>query len=435
MGVFTRSPPFATIRSSHAGDFVGRMVRILNRLKALTLQKLPLGMHADGGGLYLQVTATGGRSWIFRYMLNGRAREMGLGPLQLVTLAEARLLAQACRQQRYAGIDPIDARKASREKAERDVSNIMTFKQCAESYIASHSAGWRNEKHGDQWRNTFKTYAWDHIGSLPVQEVGVDHVIKILEPIWSGKTETASRLRGRIESVLDWATARGFRRGENPARWRGHLDQLLPPPSKVRQVKHFSALPFNEVASFMRELTKHPGTSSDALQFSILTAARTSEVCGARWEEIHAKDKVWIIPKERMKAGVEHRVPLSDQALAILKRRYNGNEKPDTGFVFSIKGEGPLSTMAMLKLLARMNKKDITVHGFRSTFRDWAAESTNFSREVCEMALAHTVGDKVEAAYRRGDLLSKRVELMKAWGHFCADRQAQRKRRQDKDAA
>lgn len=404
------------------------MVRILNRLKALTLQKLPVGMHADGGGLYLQVTASGGRSWIFRYMLKGRAREMGLGPFQLVSLAEARLLAQTCRQQRYAGVDPIDARRSSREKAERDASGVMTFKQCAESYIASHSAGWRNEKHGDQWRNTFKTYAWDHIGPLPVQEVGVDHVIKILEPIWSSKTETASRLRGRIESVLDWATARGFRRGENPARWRGHLDQLLPPPSKVRQVKHFSALPFDKMASFMLELKTQSGASADALQFAILTAARTNEVCGARWEEIQINDRVWVIPKERMKAGVEHRVPLSDQALAVLKRRYNDGRKLETGFVFTIKGDRPLSTMAMLKLLARMNKNDITVHGFRSTFRDWAAESTNFSRDVCEMALAHTVGDKVEAAYRRGDLFKKRIELMKSWGRYCVDGKAKEAR-------
>jgi integrase len=376
-------------------------------------------MHADGGGLYLQVTRGGARTWIYRFMLNRRAREMGLGPLHTVSLAEAREKARECRKLRLEGIDPIDARKAKRAEERLAAATAMTFQECAEAYIAAHRAGWRNPKHAKQWPSTLETYVYPVFGALPVQAVDVGLVMKALEPIWQSKPETASRVRGRIESILDWAAARGFRKGENSARWRGHLDNLLPARSKVRKVEHHPALPYPEMGEFIAALRGQEGVAARALEFLILTASRTGEVIGARWDEFDVGAKLWTVPAERMKARKEHRVPLSGRALAIVEEmkaaRMNDHE-----FVFPGGRRGrPLSNMAMLKVLERMGRHGLTAHGFRSSFRDWAAEQTHFPAEVAEMALAHTVSDKVEAAYRRGDLVQKRRELMEAWARYC----------------
>jgi integrase len=304
---------------------------------------------------------------------------------------------------RHDGIDPIEARKATQQARALDAAKSVTFDDCAAAYIEAHEASWRNAKHAAQWRKTLKDYAGPVIGRLAVQSIDTGLVIKVIEPLWRTVPETASRLRGRIESVLDWATVRGYRSGDNPARWRGHLDALLPAPTKVRRVKHHAALPYAELPAFMASLGAQEGIAARCLEFVVLTAARTGEAIGARWNEI--KDGVWTIPAERMKGGIEHRVPLSKQALAILDQmKGNGS---DYVFPSTIESQG-LSNMAMLKLLARMDRADITVHGFRSAFRDWAAERTSYPNHVVEKALAHVVGDKVEAAYRRGDLFDKR---------------------------
>jgi integrase len=295
----------------------------------------------------------------------------------------------------------------------------MTFKDCAERYIEAHRPGWKNPKHAKQWPSTLEDYVYPVFGPIPVQAVDVGLVMKALEPIWKTKPETASRVRGRIESILDWATARGYRQGENPARWRGHLDKLLPARGKVQKVKHHAALPYGEMGDFVAELRGQEGVAARALEFLILTATRTGEVIGARWDEFDLAKKVWTVPGERMKAGKEHRVPLSERALAIIEEM-KGQGVNDHPFLFPGGRPGkPLSNMAMLKLLQRMDRGDLTAHGFRSTFRDWAAEMTHFPTEVAEMALAHTVSDKVEAAYRRGDLFQKRRELMEAWARYC----------------
>jgi integrase len=388
---------------------------------AVTRAKEP-GRYPDGGGLYLQVTPQGARSWTFRFERGGRERQMGLGPLHTITLADARTRAAACRKLLLDGLDPIEARKAQQTEAALEAARSVTFAACVEQYIEAHRAGWRNAKHADQWTATLKTYAEPIIGKLAVQAVDVGLVTRILEPIWSTKTETASRLRGRIEAVLDWATSRGLRKGENPARWRGHLDNLLPKRSKVRKVEHHAALPYVEMGAFMAELRAQDGTAARALEFLILTATRTGETIGARWDELAGDGKLWTVPPERIKTGREHRVPLSAPAAAIVKRQREG-----TGghFVFAGGRRGkPLSNMALLALLKRMGRSDLTAHGFRSTFRDWAAERTNYPRDVAEMALAHAVGDKVEAAYRRGDLFEKRRRLMEEWARFCGIVQA-----------
>ena len=374
-------------------------------------------MYSDGGGLYLQVTEAGAKSWIFRFMLNGRAREMGLGPLHAVSLADARTRAAECRRLRADGVDPIEARKLERGKARLAAARALSFRDAADAYINAHQAGWRNAKHAAQWRSTLETYAGPVFGSLPVQDVDVSLIMKVLEPIWATKTETASRLRGRIEVVLDWATARGYRQGDNPARWRGHLGNLLPQPARVQRVKHHPALPYVEVGAFMGALRQQDGVAAGALQFLILTATRTSETIGARWAEVKLDHAIWTIPADRIKAGKEHRVPLSAPAMTIIERL---NKLRQSDFIFpGGKVKKPLSNMALLALLKRMGRADLTAHGFRSTFRDWAAECTNYPREVAEMALAHTVSDKVEAAYRRGDLFEKRRRMMEEWARYC----------------
>jgi integrase len=398
------------------------MARAIGRLTALKVEKAKKpGLYADGGGLYLRVTPEGARNWVLRYMLNRRPRWMGLGPLALYGLQEAREKALDARRKRHEGIDPIDARRAERARQRLDAVKAITFRQCAEAYINAHRAGWRNGKHAGQWGATLASYAYPIIGALPVQAVDAGLVHKILEPIWTAKPETAGRVRGRLESILDYAKARGYRDGENPARWRGHLDNLLPARSKVRKVKHHSALPYVELPALMARLLEQEGVAARALEFTILTAARTGESMGATWGEINWGEKLWTIAGTRMKGEREHRVPLCDRALTILREMKLSDNIPNAAeqFVFSGGKPGrPLSNMAFLMLLRRMGRTDLTAHGFRSSFRDWAAERTNFQSEVAEMALAHVVGNKVEAAYRRGDLFDKRRRLMGAWANF-----------------
>jgi integrase len=395
------------------------MGRTIGRLKALTVDRARRpGLHPDGGGLYLQITKTGARSWLFRFMLNGKARAMGLGPVVDVSLAQARALVGACRRQLQEGIDPIEARKAQRSAAYLEMARAMTFEQCAETYIAAHRPGWRSARHASHWTNTLKAYAYPVFGALPVPQVDVALVMKVLEPVWTTKTATASRLRGRIEAILDWAATRGHRQGENPARWKGHLENLLPKSSKVHKVRHHPALPYQEMGAFMAALRAQEGIAARALEFTILTAARTSEVTGARRRELDSEVKIWTVPEGRMKGEKEHRVPLSAPVNAIAQEML---KLEVSEFIFpGAKRNKPLSGNAMLALLGRMGRDDITVHGFRSTFRDWAAEMTNCRREVAEMALAHVIEDKVEGAYRRGDLFEKRRRLMHEWARYCA---------------
>jgi integrase len=398
------------------------MAKRVERLSALAVAKATEpGLYADGAGLYLRVGRGGAKSWAFRFMRNGVAREMGLGGLMKVSLADARRKAIDVRLQLSNGVDPLARRQndaANRQATERlAAARSMTFDQCADAYIRAHEGSWRNAKHRKQWSSTLATYVLPVFGSLPVQEIDITLLMRVLEPIWSLKPETANRVRGRIEAILDWAKVRGFRAGENPARWRGHLDHLLPARSKVRQVKHHAALPYDELGALMKDLRGCEGVAAAALEFLILTVARTGEVIGARWPEIDFKNRIWTLPLERMKGRREHRVPLSKPAMAVLERmRGQGAD-----FIFPGLNPGrSLSNMALLVLLGRMGRGDVTAHGFRSTFRDWAAERTNFPREVAEAALAHAIDDKVEAAYRRGDLFEKRRRLMDAWAEFCA---------------
>jgi len=397
------------------------MVRQINRLNALSVNRVSVkGLYPDGDGLYLQVTRNDAgdinKSWLLRFWLRGKTREMGLGSLKRFNLAEARERARRARQLVVDGVDPIEARDAERLKAAQEAAKSVTFKVCAEKYINAHRAAWKNAKHAAQWTATLETYVYPVIGNLPVQSVDTGMISEILEPIWATKAETAGRVRGRTEVILDWARVRGFRAGENPARWRGHLDKLLPARSRVRTVKHHAALPFSELPAFMHQLRDENGVAARALEFLILTAARTSEVLELPPEEIH--DMLWTVPAARMKADKEHRVPLSTRARHIVDEMAKRYEGP---FVFpGLKLNKGLSNMALLKLLARMGRPDLTAHGFRSTFRDWASESTSHAPDAVEMALAHTIDNKVEAAYRRGDLFNKRVALMEDWQFFCA---------------
>ena len=396
------------------------MARAMEKLTALKVERAKQpGMYGDGGGLYLRVTEDGAKNWVFRFMLNGRPRWMGMGPLHTVSLAEARKRAGEHRLRRHDGIDPIEARRAERRKAQLEAAKAIMFKQCAESYIKSHRAGWRNGKHAAQWEATLATYAEPVIGNLSVQAIDTALVYKVLEPIWTKKPETASRVRGRIEAVLDWATAREYRQGENPARWRGHLDKLLPARGKVRKVEHHAALPYAELPGFLIALREQEGIAARALEFTALTAARTGETIFARWSELNLLDKTWTVPAERMKARREHRVPLSARALAILEEM-QAHRHGDDRFVFpGGKAGKPLSNMAFLMLLRRMKRDDLTAHGFRATFKTWASERTSFQNEIVEAALSHVVGSKVEQAYRRGDMFEKRRRLMSSWAQFC----------------
>jgi len=380
------------------------------------------GTYEDGDGLRLVVKAGGKKYWILRFQLAGKRREMGLGPYPDVKLKQARERAIDERRLLQQNIDPLVARAESQAallKAQQDEqAKAITFKSLAIEYIAAHRAGWKNAKHGQQWENTLQTYAYPILEDLSTSEVTTEHVLKVLMPIWQTKSETASRVRNRIEMILDAAKAKGLREGENPARWRGHLDKLLPPRAKVMKVVHHPALPWAEMPAFMAKLNEHDELSYKAMRLTILTACRTNEVLGATWAEMDLANKVWRIPAHRMKAAKEHRVPLSEPALKLLQGlpRIKGNPH-----VFPGAREGkPLSNMSMLMGLRRMKQDDLTMHGFRSTFRDWSAESTQYPREVCEQALAHVRQDKAEAAYFRGDLFEKRRAMMEDWARFVA---------------
>ncbi len=386
---------------------------------------LPPGMHGDGGGLYLRVQSVSGdrvaKSWLLRYRFAGKRRDMGLGQYPLVSLAEARRKADDARRQLAAGVDPIAAARAAAATA----SGIPSFREAAEKYIAAHADSWRNPKHRQQWTNTLVTYAYPIIGGMSVADIAVGDVLRVLEPIWREKPETASRLRGRIETVIDWAIARDYRTTENPARWRGRLQQLLPAKTKIRRVEHHAALPWREVPAFMAALREREGPSAACLEFAILTAARSGEVRGATWAEIDIAAATWSVPGARMKAGRDHRVPLSAAAVAVLERmladyraQHEAQPAPDAYVFPGGRDRKPLSENATLALLQRMNRDDITTHGFRSSFRDWCAEATNYPREIAEAALAHSNKDRVEAAYMRGDHFEKRRRLMSDWAAF-----------------
>jgi len=381
------------------------MARHLHTLSARTVATLTKpGRHSDGGGLYLSVNRSGARSWVFMWKVGGKRREMGLGSLRDVSLAKARERAAEARQKLADGLDPIAA---------RDKPKVMTFGEAADALIESMSSSWRNEKHRAQWKMTLTVYC-EPLRPKPVAEIGTEDVLKVLQPLWAAKPETASRLRGRIERVFDYARAHGQRTGENPARWRGHLEAILPKRAKLTR-GHHKAMHFDEIPTFIKALRERDGAAPSALEFAILTAARSGEVMGARWDEFDLEMQVWTVPATRMKAGREHRVPLSGRAVEILMTM---QQKRLSDFVFpGMKAGRPLSVMALEMVLRRM-KIDVTVHGFRSAFRDWVGERTYFPREVAEAALAHLVGDAVERAYRRGDALEKRRKLMDAWANF-----------------
>jgi integrase len=394
--------------------------KLHNALTAMEVKKAKPGRHADGGGLQLLVKESGARSWVYRFMLKGKSRDIGLGAAGPggISLADARDLATALRLKVKSGIDPLEERQRADAdaKAAEQATKVagITFKAMAETHIAANKDSWRNAKHKQQWENTLKTYAYPVFGDLPVAEVDTPHVLKVLEPIWREVPETASRLRGRIETVLDSAKARGYRQGENPARWRGHLAQILPARTKLSR-GHHKAMPYDAIPAFVEQLQEREAVAALALEFVILTATRTSEVTAAEWSEVDLAKALWTVPAERMKAGKEHRVPLSPRAVAILEETKQLGGK----HLFPGAQRSKLSSMAMAMLLRRM-KQEVTVHGFRSAFRDWAAECTGYSHEVAEMALAHTISNAVERAYRRGDLFDKRRRLMADWAIYCA---------------
>lgn len=397
------------------------MAKQVHRLTAVTVKSADKpGYYADGEGLYLQVTKAGNKSWVFRYSFEGQKREMGLGPFPSITLKDAReQLAHHRTVLKKKGKDPIDERKRERALSREASKGLKTFKECAEDYIRQKRGEWSNAKHEKQWSSTFSTYVYKIFGHLPVSMIKTKHVLDALEPIWESKTETATRVRQRIEAVLDAAKAKGLRTGENPASWKGHLDTILAKPTKLKKVRHHPALPYQEVGEFMRELCERENVAAKGLAFLILTAARTGEVIGATFDEIDIENGVWTIPADRMKARKEHRVPLSQQALEIVKAMKDCKKDKSNKFVFPGLRGGGLSNMALLQQLKHMKRNELTAHGFRSTFRDWAAEQTAYPSDVVEMALAHAIANKTEAAYRRGDLFDKRRRLMNDWADYC----------------
>ena len=381
---------------------MGRQIDKLSARKAETI--IEPGRHSDGGGLYLNVTESGSRSWLFMYKIAGRRREMGLGSLRDVPLVQARRTAASARQQLATGLDPLSLRRKP---------TSMTFGEAAKALVESMSPAWRNAKHRAQWSMTLTVYCAP-IADMAVSDISTDDVLRVLKPLWLTKAETASRLRGRIERALDFAKARGMRSGENPARWRGHLDALLPKRQKLTR-GHHKAMAFDNVPEFTKRLSGMEGVAPRALEFAILTAARSGEVLGCRWDEVDLSSRIWTVPANRMKGGREHRVPLSGRTIEILEAMQSAK---NSEFVFpGSKSDHPLSAMALEMVLRRANV-DATVHGFRSAFRDWSGERTNFPREVAEAALAHLVGDQTERAYRRGDALEKRRSLLDAWALF-----------------
>ena len=394
------------------------MARQIHRLTDIVIRRLMKpGMHNDGNGLYLKIKETGTRSWVLRYKRGlrpdgtPRSHFMGLGPYPAVSLAKAREKADCARAQLRNGVNPIEERRSPAAASKK----VVSFREAAERYIAAHEAGWRNEKHRYQWNATVLEYAGGFIGEMNVAAIETNDILRVLEPIWTAKPDTATRLRGRLEAVIDWATARQLRKGDNPARWKGHLKHLLPARNK-NGIEHYAALPWAETPMFMAELRAINSISARALEFTILTAARTGETLGAKWVEIDEENAIWTVPGERMKAGAVHRVPLSKASLAILDDQIQMMRNP---FIFTGARQGlGLSNMSMLKVIRRL-RPGLTVHGFRSAFRTWAAEQTNFPREIAEACLAHTVGNAVERSYRRGDFFEKRRTLLTAWANFC----------------
>jgi integrase len=398
----------AQVLGQMLGQGGGAMARKINRLNARAVATITKhSRHADGGGLYLSISSNGGRRWVFLYRWHGKPTEIGFGSARDVTLARAREKASQARARLAEGINPKDARRPS--------EGATAFAECADRLIEAMRPSWRSSKHAAQWEMTLRDYAAP-LRRLPVDKITTDDVLSVLKPLWKNKPETASRLRGRIERVLDAAKAQGLRNGENPARWRGHLDQLLPKRQRLRR-GHHAAMSYVELPAFMTDLQARQATAAVALEFAILTAARSGEVLGARWEEFDLDRGVWTVPATRMKAGREHRVPLSRDTLRIAKTMHDHR---NGDFVFPGQKRGkPLSVMALEMVLRRMKISSVTVHGFRSAFRDWAAECTSFPNEVCEAALAHVIENKAEAAYRRGDLFDKRRKLMEAWAAYC----------------
>lgn len=398
------------------------MAKKINRLTALKINKATQkGMLPDGRGLYLQVSKSGSKSWLYRYEVDGREKSHGLGGYPGISLGDARDAADDCRKLRKKGMDPIEHKRKELAASKLNKAKSITFQQCATMFIDSHKAGWKNPKHEMYWRNTLKTYAYPVIGDLSVQNVDTGLVLAVIEPIWFTKTETASRVRQRIENILDWAKARGYREGENPARWRGHLNTQLPERNKVQKVKHFPAMPYKDVSAYFNELRLVDTTTAKALAFTILAATRATEAREARWCEIDIENNLWVIPPERMKGTKEHRVPLTSEMLKILEE-VEGFD--DTLLFPGLKSGKSISEATIRKLLHKTQPK-YSVHGFRSSFRDWCAEMTSYPREVAESALSHTLGNATEAAYQRGDLLIKRSKLMAAWTDYCiTDNQA-----------
>lgn len=392
------------------------MPKKAREISAVEVRRLSEGLHAVGGvdGLLMRVKPTGSRQWVLRVTVGSKRRDIGLGGFPDVPLQAARERAREAREQIRAGTDPVATRQAARASLVASQAGSLTFQKAAQECHTSRAKEFRNAKHAAQWISTIETYANPVIGALPVDRVELSHLVAILEPLWQTKTETATRLRQRIEAVLAWATVRGYRKGDNPARWKGHLDAVLPKPGKVAKVEHHRALPLASMHQFMTDLRTRPGIAARCLEFVILTAVRSGEARGATWDEIDFEGKVWTVPAERMKVAKPHRVPLSDDAVALLKAlpRMQGSE-----FVFTASRGGKLSDMALTQVMRRM-EVDGVPHGFRSTFRDWCSENTNYPHEVAEMALAHTISSAVERAYRRGDLFDKRARLMTDWADF-----------------
>jgi integrase len=400
------------------------VTRTLNRLSTLKVARAKRpGMYADGGSLYLRVADGGSKQWVFRYSANGRLRDMSIGPVHTLTLAEARERATAARKLRLDGIDPLTHKHARMAALRAADATAMTFKQCAEGFIKDNEREWTNATHRHQWQQSLRDYAYPILGSLPVAAIDTPLVLKVIKPLWERTPATASRVRGRIENVLGWATVHHYRSGSNPAVWKGLLEHALPASSKVARVEHHEALPYENVSAFMAELRRQNSVTARCLEFITLTAARSGEALNAMWDEIN--DRVWVVPASRMKGGREHRVPLSGAALAVLEnmRAIRGSD-----YIFPGRSRGrPIGQTVVQRLAKKASGADITVHGLRSTFRDWAAETTNHPNHVVEQALAHAIGDKVEAAYRRGDLFEKRRRLMNAWAQFCATAKDEKK--------
>ena len=399
------------------------MPRKAAELSPLSISRLKEpGLWAVGGvaGLYLHVNDRGARSWILRVVVGDKRRDMGLGGYPDIGVADARQKAREARLKIEQGIDPILLRKQAKSELMALQATDKTFEQAAGEYIKIHADSWSNDKHRKQWERTLAAYAFPVVGKLSLRHIRQEHILKILEPIWTTKTETATRVRGRIESILDWAKVKGLRTGENPAAWKGHLDHMLPAPTRLKNVEHLAAVPVREMPGFMVKLRQASGTAAQALEFLILTAARSGEVRGITWQEVSLEDALWIVPAERMKMKKEHRVPLSDRAMSILKSQPRIDENP---LVFPAPRGSQMSDATMSAVLKRMNV-DATVHGFRSSFRDWCGDYTNYPRDLAEQCLAHGADDPVEAAYRRGDALERRREIMNEWSKFIAGHQA-----------